>query len=48
MCVVAYAVHLGHILRADLDDTDDMLRVARCIAKKANCMLVTFAGVTLL
>ena len=43
--VVASAVHLGHILRADLDDSDDILRVARDIARKANCMLVTFAGV---
>ena len=43
--VVASAVHLGHILCADLDDSDDILKVARDIARKANCMLVTFAGV---
>ena len=39
--VVASAVHRGHILRADLDDSD-ILRVARDIARKA---LVTFTGV---
>ena len=44
--VVASAVHFGHIiLHAHLDDSDDILRVARDIARKANCMLVTFAGV---
>ena len=42
--IVASAVHLGHILRADLDDSDDILKVTRDMARKANCMLVTFAG----
>ena len=43
--VVDSAVHLGHTICADLDDSDDMLRVTVEMARKANCMLVTFAGV---
>ena len=40
--VGASAVHLDHILHADLDDSDNTLY--RMTSKKANCMLVTFAG----
>ncbi len=43
--VAASAVHLGHVLRADLDDSDDTLRVMKDMARKANCMLATLAGV---
>ena len=38
--VVASAVHLGHVLSTNLDDSDDILRVIRDMARKANCMLI--------
>ena len=45
--VVASALHLGHVLSANLDDSDGILRVTRDMARKANCMLITFAGLDL-
>ena len=36
--VVASAVHLGHVLSTSLDDSDDILRVIRDMARKANCI----------
>ena len=37
--------HLGHILRYDLDDYDDILRATRDLVRRSNCILQTFAGV---
>ena len=36
------ACHLGHILRSDLSDTDDILRVQTDMCRRANCLLSTF------
>ena len=36
--------HLGHVLRHDLDDSDDNIRASREMFCKANCMLQFFAG----
>ena len=36
------ACHLGHILRSDLSDTDDILRVQTDMYRRANCLLSTF------
>ena len=36
--------HLGHVLRHDLDDSDDIIRTSHEMVRKANCMLQSFAG----
>ena len=36
------ACHLGHILRSDLSDTADILRVQTDMCRRANCLLSTF------
>ena len=36
--------HLGHVLRYDLDDSDDILLKSRDMVRKANCMLRSFLG----
>ena len=36
------ACRLGHILRSDLSDTDDILRVQTDMCRRANCLLSTF------
>jgi len=36
------ACHLGHILRSDLSNTDDILRVQTDMCRRANCPLSTF------
>ena len=36
--------HLGHVLRFDLDDGEDIIRASREMVRKANCMLRSFAG----
>ena len=36
--------HLGHVLRHDLDDSDDNIQASREMVCKANCMLRSFAG----
>jgi len=35
--------HLGHILRSDLLDDDDIVAVTRDMCRKANCILYTFS-----
>jgi len=35
--------HLGHILRSDLLDDDDIVAVTRDMCRKANCILHTFS-----
>ena len=44
LTLVDRASHLGHILRSDLSDTDDILRVQTDICRKANCLLSTFSA----
>ena len=36
--------HLGHVLRHDLDDSDDIIRASCEMVRKANCMQRSFAG----
>ena len=36
------ACHLGHILRSDLSDTDDILRVQTDMCRRASCLLSSF------
>ena len=36
--------HLGHVLRHDLDDSDDIIWASHKMVRKANCMLRSFAG----
>ena len=47
LCFLNSIVHLGHILRYDLDDYDDILRFShsRDLVRRSNCILQTFAGV---
>ena len=40
--LVDRACHLGHILRSDLSDNDDILRVQTDMCRRANCLLSTF------
>ena len=40
--------HLGHVLRHDLDDSDDIIRASHEMVCKANCMLRSFAGADLI
>ncbi len=37
-------IHLGHILRYDLDDSEDIVQKSRDMVRKANCVLHSFAG----
>ena len=39
--LVDRSCHLGYILRSDLSDTDDILRV-QTVCRRANCLLSTF------
>ena len=36
--------HLGHVLRHDLDDSNDIIRASHEMVRKVNCMLRSFAG----
>jgi len=38
-------IHLGHVLRYDLSDEEDIIMRTRDMIRKANCMLHTFPGV---
>ena len=44
LTLVDRASHLGHILRSDLSDTDDILRVQTDMCRRANCLLSTFSA----
>ena len=36
-------MHLGHVLRHDIDDSDDIIRASCEMVRKANCMQRSFA-----
>lgn len=42
---LSYTVLLGHILRYDLDDCDDIFQAFEDLVRWSNCILQTFAGV---
>ena len=39
--LTSWLIELGHILRSDLSDTDDILRVQTDMCRRANCLLST-------
>ncbi len=44
LSIVDRVIHLGHYLRYDVSDVDDIVRAAHSLVKKVNLMLITFSA----